>query len=53
MEVAHKDFLEANIGNWHTIEAGFVRNLELPELQMYEHIYRTYLDANFILTVWC
>lgn len=53
MEVAHKDFLEANIGNWHTIEAGFVRNLELPELQMYEHIYRTYLDPNFILTVWC
>ena len=49
----HRDFLDANIGNYETAKNGFIRNLELPELQMYEHIYRTYLDPNFLLSVWC
>jgi hypothetical protein len=49
----HRDWLEANIGNYESAKNGYIRNLELPELQMYEHIYRTYLDPNFLLSVWC
>mgnify|MGYP006150472777 FL=1 len=49
----HKDFLVENINNWHTAQNGYVRNLDLPLLKMYEHIYRTHLDANFVLTHWC
>lgn len=53
MEIKHRKFLEENIGNWHTAQAGFIRNLELNILQEYEQIYRAYIDPNFILTVWC
>jgi hypothetical protein len=53
MKKEHIDFLEANIGNWHTAQAGFIRNLELDVLKMYEHIFRLYLDPNFVLTIWC
>ena len=49
----HRDWLETNIGNYESAKNGYIRNLELPELQMYEHIYRTYLDPNFLLSVWC
>jgi len=49
----HKEWLIANIGNYESAKNGYVRNLELDELKMYEHIYRTYLDANFIVSVWC
>jgi len=49
----HKDFLLENINNWHTAQNGYVRNLDLPLLKMYEHIYRTYLNSNFVLTHWC
>jgi hypothetical protein len=49
----HREWLDANIGNYETAKNGFIRNLELPDLQMYEHIYRTYLDPNFLLSVWC
>jgi hypothetical protein len=49
----HKDFLLENINNWHTAQNGYVRNLDLPLLKMYEHIYRKHLDANFVLTHWC
>ena len=49
----HKDFLVENINNWHTAQNGYVRNLDLPLLKMYEHIYRAYLDPNFIVSVWC
>lgn len=49
----HRDFLDANIGNYESAKNGYIRNLELPDLQMYEHIYRTYLDPNFLLSVWC
>ena len=49
----HRDWLDANIGNYESAKNGFIRNLELPELQMYEHIYRLYLDPNFLLSVWC
>jgi hypothetical protein len=49
----HRDFLDANINNYESAQNGYIRNLDLPELQMYEHIYRLYLDANFLLSVWC
>ena len=49
----HRDFLDANIGNYESAKNGYIRNLELPDLQMYEHIYRIYLDPNFLLSVWC
>jgi len=49
----HKEWLIANIGNYESAKNGYVRNLELDELKMYEHIYREYLDANFIVSVWC
>ena len=53
MKQEHKDFLEANIGNYHTIQNGYVRNLDIYLLNMYEHIYREYLDSQFVLTKWC
>jgi hypothetical protein len=53
MELEHKQYLEANKVNWEMVQSGFVRNLDLPLLKMYEHIYRKYLDSNFILTIWC
>jgi hypothetical protein len=49
----HREWLIANIGNYESAKNGYVRNLELNELKMYEHIYREYLDANFIVSVWC
>ena len=53
MKQEHKDFLEANIANYHTIQNGYVRNLDIHLLNMYEHIYREYLDSQFVLTKWC
>lgn len=53
MKQEHKDFLEANIGNYHTIQNGYVRNLDIHILNMYEHIYKEYLDKHFVLTKWC
>lgn len=49
----HREFLDANINNYESAQNGYIRNLDLPELQMYEHIYRLYLDPNFLLSVWC
>ena len=49
----HRNWLEANIGNYESAKNGYIRNLEFAELQMYEHIYRLYLDPNFLLSVWC
>jgi hypothetical protein len=53
MKQEHKDFLEANIANYHTIQNGYVRNLDIYLLNMYEHIYRENLDSQFVLTKWC
>lgn len=53
MTQEEKDFMEANIGNHHTIQSGYVRNLDIAILLKYESIYRKYLDANFVLTKWC
>jgi hypothetical protein len=53
MEIEHRNFLDQHIGNWHTVQNGYVRNIDLDILKMYEHIYRKYMSADFILTVWC
>jgi hypothetical protein len=53
IKAEHRDWLEANIGNYESAKNGYIRNLEFAELQMYEHIYRLYLDPNFLLSVWC
>jgi hypothetical protein len=49
----HRDWLIANENNYECAKNGYIRNLDLPVLQMYEHIYRLYLDPNFLLSVWC
>ena len=53
MKQEHKDYLEEHIGNFHTVQNGYVRNLDIQLLNMYEHIYKLYLDPNFVLTKWC
>ena len=53
MEQEHKDYLEQNIGNYHSVQNGYIRNLDIHLLNMYEHIYKTYLDPQFVMTKWC
>ena len=53
MNKEDKDFMEANINNYHTIQNGYLRNLDIHLMNRYEAIYRAYLDKNFILTKWC
>ena len=54
MDQNEKDFLEANIINYHTIsQAGFVRNIELPILNQYEALYRKYLNPTYIMCKYC
>lgn len=53
MKQEHKDYLEEHIGNYHTVQNGYVRNLDIHLLNMYEHIYKLYLDPQFVLTKWC
>jgi hypothetical protein len=53
MEIEHRNFLDEHVGNWHTVQNGYVRNIDLDILKMYEHIYRKYMSPDFILTVWC
>lgn len=49
----HKDFLKEHINNWETVQSGYMRNVDLHILRMYEHIYKIYLDKGFVLTHWC
>lgn len=53
MKQEHRHFLEEHIGNYHTVQNGYVRNLDIELLNMYEHIYRLNLDEQFVLTKWC
>ena len=53
MEIEHRKFLDDHVSNWHTVQNGYVRNIDLDILKMYEHIYRKYMSPDFILTVWC
>ena len=53
MELEHREFLKEHYNNYENALSGYARNLDLPILKMYEHIYRTYLNPTFILTIWC
>lgn len=53
MELEHRAFLKEHYNNYQTALSGYVRNLDLDILKMYEHIYRKYLNPTFILTIWC
>lgn len=54
MDQNEKDFLEANIINYHTIsQAGFVRNIEVDILNQYESLYRKYLNPTYIMCKYC
>jgi len=53
MELEYRKFLKEHYNNYETALSGYVRNLDLPVLKMYEHIYRLYLNPTFILTIWC
>ena len=53
MELEHREFLKEHYNNYETALSGYVRNLDLPVLKMYEHIYKLYLNPTFILTIWC
>jgi hypothetical protein len=53
MEQEHKDYLERNIANYHMVQNGYIRNLDIHLLNMYEHIYRKYLDPQYVMTKWC
>jgi hypothetical protein len=53
MEQEHKDYLEQHIVNYHMVQNGYIRNLDIYILNMYEHIYRKYLDPQFVMTKWC
>ena len=53
MELEHRQYLKEHYNNYETALSGYVRNLDLSIMKMYEHIYRTYIDKGFILTLWC
>ena len=53
MELNDRDFLEANIGNYHTIQTGYVRNIDIDILNMYEALYRKYLNASHHMCKYC
>ncbi len=54
MEQSEKDFLEANIINYHTIsQAGFVRNIDIDVLNMYEMLFRKYLNPTYLMCKYC
>ena len=53
MELEHRQFLKEHYNNYETAKSGYVRDIDLDILKMYEHIYKLYLNPTFILTIWC
>lgn len=53
MTQSDKEFIEENIINFNSVRIGYLRNIPIHILNRYEEIYRSYLDPNYILTVWC
>ena len=53
MEINHRNYLDLHRPNYEMVQNGYVRNIDLDILKMYEHIYRKYMNPDFILTVWC
>jgi hypothetical protein len=53
MEIEHRNYLDLHRPNYEMVQNGYVRNIDLEILKMYEHIYRKYVSDNYVLTVWC
>lgn len=53
MNQIDKDFMEANLGNYHTIQSGFIRNIDIEILVQYEAIYRKYLNQSHYMCKYC
>lgn len=53
MELEHREFLKEHYNNYKTAVSGFIRDIDASILRKYEDIYKTYVDAGFILTIWC
>lgn len=53
LEIDHKNFLELHIANYECVLNGYCSNIDIDILRMYEHIYRKYVNADFVLTLWC
>lgn len=53
MELEHKVFLKENYNNYETAKSGYVRDIDTDILRKYEHIYKTYVDASYVFTIWC
>jgi hypothetical protein len=53
MEIEHRQYLDLHRANYEMVQNGYVRNIDLDILKMYEHMYRKYMNPDFILTVWC
>lgn len=53
MNQIDKDFMELNIGNYHTIQSGFIRNIDIEVLVQYEAIYRKYLNPSHYMCKYC
>lgn len=47
----HRIILDQMKPHFETAKEGWVNSV--PNLDMLEHIYHTYLDSRFILTKWC
>jgi hypothetical protein len=53
MELEHKQFLKEHYNNYETALSGYIRDIDNDILRKYEDIYKKYVDAGFILTIWC
>jgi len=53
MELEHRQFLKEHYNNYETAVSGFIRDIDASILRRYEDIYKKYVDAGFILTIWC
>ncbi len=51
MTKEHYDFLCTKQANFDQVKDGWISNL--TDIPMLEHIYRNYIDANFVATTWC
>lgn len=53
MTKAEVDFLVLHRVNFESVKLGYTRNISFDVLGEYERMYRSYLDAQFVLTYWC
>lgn len=53
MELKDRIYLKEHYNNYETAQSGYLRNLDLSIMKMYEQLYQKYIDKGFILTIWC